>query len=133
MAINGITSISICTFGSANDAEAKKIAERLRMYGITPTGDKSVDRAKLREIELREAEKESSVSNKFITVSRGEQEKIQTKKKEKQKETNPESFPNSENAEKLQKAQKAPGEQIYLAINMKNKKDKKDSNSQSNG
>lgn len=125
MAINGITTVSFCTFGGSSDPEAKKIAERLRMYGITPTGDKSVDRAKLREIELREAEKESSVSNKFITISRGEQEKIQTKKKEKKKETNPESFPNSEKAENFQKAQQALGEQIYLAINMRNKKNKK--------
>lgn len=63
------------------DSEEKEIAARLLAYGITPTGDKSTDRAKLKRIELEKAKQETTISsNKFITVSASEQEKIQDKK-----------------------------------------------------
>lgn len=68
------------------DSEAKEIAARLMAYGITPTGDKSTDRAKLHKIEAEKAKQESIVSSsKFLTVSTAEQEKIQDKKKENKK------------------------------------------------
>ena len=51
-------------------------------YGVTPTGNKSADKALLREIELKLAKLENCVSSKFLTVTRSEQEKIQEKKKE---------------------------------------------------
>ena len=117
MKINKINNCT-CSFSvsSGCDSEEKRIAKRLLAYGIQPTFNKSTDRAKLHEIELKEAQNENSISNKFITVTRQEQEKIQEKKKEKRKETNPEASINS------QKAQKVLGEQIYLAIKMKQKK-----------
>lgn len=95
------------------DWEERRIAKKLLSYGIQPTLNKTIDKAKLHEIELREAKKENCVSNKFITVGHSEQEKIQEKKKEKCKEINPEQF---------MEAQNALGEQIYLAIQMKQKK-----------
>lgn len=109
------------------DAEEKRIAARLRQYGIKPTGDKNTDKAKLREIELREAKNETGVSNKFLTVTKGEQEKIQAQKKELKKQVNPEQFPNSEKIQHrkdVEKAEKALGEQLFLAIKMKEKREK---------
>ncbi len=106
---------SIGFSGSGADYEEQRIMQKLRQYGIQPTGNKMLDKNKLREIELREAKKENCVSSKFITVSTGEQEKIQEKKKEKREELNPEKIVDSEKAAKYQ------GEQIYLAIKMKRK------------
>lgn len=116
MEVNRITDCSFSNFSFGIDEEEKKIIRKLRAYGITPTFNKSRDKAKLHEIELREAKKEDCVSHKFLTVTTNEQEKIQEKKKEKRKEVNPEKYMNS------QKAQKLLGEQIYLAIKMKQKK-----------
>ena len=115
MAVNKISvyTCSICSVGGSVDEEEKAIMRRLLQYGIKPTGQKSIDKAKLHEIELQKAQLEDCVSNKFLTVTQNEQEKIQEKKKEKRKETQPEKFINSE------KAQKALGEQIFLAIKMK--------------
>ena len=122
MAMNGVTSYAVCTSGCSMDVEEKRIAARLRQYGIKPTGDKNTDKAKLREIELREAKNETGVSNKFLTVTKGEQEKIQAQKKELKKQVNPEQFPNSEKIQRrkdVEKAEKALGEQLFLAIKMK--------------
>lgn len=127
MAMNGVTSYAVCTSGCSMDAEEKRIAARLRQYGIKPTGDKNTDKAKLREIELREAKNETGVSNKFLTVTKGEQEKIQAQKKELKKQVNPEQFPNSEKIQHrkdVEKAEKALGEQLFLAIKMKEKREK---------
>lgn len=127
MAMNGVTSYAVCTSGCSMDAEEKRIAARLRQYGIKPTGDKNTDKAKLREIELREAKNETGVSNKFLTVTKGEQEKIQAQKKELKKQVNPEQFPNSEKFQcrkDVEKAEKALGEQLFLAIKMKEKREK---------
>lgn len=127
MAMNGVTSYAVCTSGCSMDAEEKRIAARLRQYGIKPTGDKNTDKAKLREIELREAKNETDVSNKFLTVTKGEQEKIQAQKKELKKQVNPEQFPNSEKIQRrkdVEKAEKALGEQLFLAIKMKEKREK---------
>ena len=125
--MNGVTSYAVCTSGCSMDAEEKRIAARLRQYGIKPTGDKNTDKAKLREIELREAKNETGVSNKFLTVTKGEQEKIQAQKKELKKQVNPEQFPNSEKIQRrkdVEKAEKALGEQLFLAIKMKEKREK---------
>ena len=112
--VDNYTAFYTISFGC--DEEEVRIAKRLLAYGVQPTYSKTTDKAKLHEIELREAKKESCVSNKFLTVGVNEQEKIQAKKKEKRKEVNPEQDINS------QKAQKILGEQIYLAIKMKQKK-----------
>ena len=112
--VNNYTAFYTISFGC--DEEEKRIIKKLLAYGVQPTYSKTIDRARLHEIELREAKKENCVSNKFLTVGVNEQEKIQEKKKEKRKEVQPEKYINS------QKAQKLLGEQIYLAIKMKQKK-----------
>lgn len=118
MTINKIENIGYSSFyfSFGIDDEYQKIIARLRMYGYEPTGNKSADRAKLHEIELREAKKENCVTTKFLTVSTNEQEKIQEKKREVRKENNPELYTNIKEAEKFL------GEQIYLAIKMKKQK-----------
>lgn len=99
------------------DSEEKEIMDRLLSYGCTPTGDKTTDRAKLRRIEEEKAKQDNYVSNKYLTVSQAECQRIQDKKKEKRKTDNPESSPKVQ--DKKQGAQFL-GEQIFLAIKMKN-------------
>ena len=55
---------------SGIDDEYQKIIARLRMYGYEPTGNKSADRAKLHEIELREAKKENCRINLMFIFTR---------------------------------------------------------------
>lgn len=121
MSINRIEQIYAASyiFCPQCDSEEEKILRRLSMYGIKGCGIKSIDKAKLHEIEVREAKKEDTVSSKFLTVSKNEQEKIQKKKKDKKIETNPKAYPNSA------KGAKILGEQLYLAIKMKKEIDEK--------
>lgn len=118
------------------DEEEKRIMRRLKQYGIKPSGKKSVDKAKLHEIELKEAQQLNYVTNKFLTVTKMEQEKIQDKKKVKRKENNPELDLKKEikkiesknnNADKNTDPERkvgatALGEQMWLSIQMKNTK-----------
>ncbi len=98
----------------APDEEWKRIILRLwYKYGIQSTGSKSADKQKLHELELKEMEYQTTVTSKFLTVTRGEQEKILKKKKDKRIENNPELYPNTT------KGAKILGEQIFLAIQMK--------------
>ena len=100
MSINGISSFSLS--GGGSDPELIAIMRQLRKYGIIPTGIKSTDKATLRRIEIQKAEQE-----------------IQENKKTKKKENN---FSSKKDFEKTEKAMKTMGEQIYLAIKMKQKR-----------
>ena len=102
------------------DYEYAMIIRKLLQYGLKPSGNKSHDKLRLHEIELREAKKENAVSSKFLTVTKGEQEKIQEKKKEKRIENDPRSH-----AETM-KGQRILGEQVLLAIKMKKELEKRD-------
>lgn len=109
--INLCNSISVSKF----DYEYIQIIKKLAQYGIRPTGCKSTDKAKLREIELRLVEKESHPSSKFLTVSIEEQEKILAKKKEKKVAQNPEKI------DSLTNGQEILGEQMLVIVNMNKK------------
>ena len=111
MSIQPISSCSALIY----DWEYKAIIRKLAQYGLRPTGNKSSDKMMLRQIELREAQKEESVTSRFLTVSKGEQEKIQEKKAEKQ------SLGNTQ-LQDAQLGQQLLGEQLMLAIEMKKKK-----------
>lgn len=117
MTINKIENYTclFCSLGGNIDEEEKRIMRRLIQYGIKPTGQKNIDKPKLHEIELQKAKLEDYISNKFLTITKNEQEKIQAKKKEKRKERNVGKYSNTKIAEKTL------GEQIYLAIKMKKK------------
>ena len=100
---------------SKYDYEYIQIIRKMMQYGMRPTGNKAIDKRRLHEKELQQAQKENCVSNKFLTVSKREQEKIQEKKKKKKIEINPRQYPDST------KGQKILGEQLMLAIEMKRK------------
>lgn len=117
MAINGISSFSFSSGG--NDPELVAIMRKLREYGIVPTGNKSNDKATLYRIEIEKAKQENVVTGKFLTITKGQEEKIQENKKTKKKENN---FSSKKDFEKTEKAMKTMGEQIYLAIKMKQKR-----------
>ncbi|MCM1265821.1 MAG: hypothetical protein NC200_06445 [Candidatus Gastranaerophilales bacterium] len=106
------------------DSEEKEIMKKLLAYGVTPTGNKSADKAKLRQIEEKKAKEENIVSGKFLTVSRGEEEKIQERKKERR-----DNMDVSKIKQKKERQLGADilGQQIYLAIKMKDEKKKKES------
>ena len=61
---NSVNSISIgfLSSGYVADAEHAEIIRRLRKYGIKSTGNKSLDKQILHRLELKDAEKESSVT-----------------------------------------------------------------------
>lgn len=123
MPIQKVPAISIQSCSApCIDSEEQEIARRLRAYGVLPTGDKTTDRAKLREIELKKAQEENSITNKFLTVSKSEQEKIQERKKAKRQENNPDL-----NQDQYRGA-KALGQQLLIAIEMKKKKSKSELN-----
>ena len=111
----------------APDEEWKRIILRLwYKYGIKSTGSKSADKQKLHELELKEMEYQTTVTSKFLTVTKGEQEKILKRKKDKRIENNPELYPNTT------KGAKILGEQIFLAIQMKQGNDKLNSKKKRN-
>lgn len=98
------------------DEEYKRIIRKLRMYGLNPSGSKTTDFERLREIELRILKTENTTSTKFITLSQSEQEKIQEKKHEQFAKNN---CPNQ--LSDMTIGQRALGEQLMLAIKMKKK------------
>ena len=104
---------------SSVDPEEKEIMRRLLAYGITPTGNKITDKAKLRQIELEKAKNSNFVIPDLLTVSKSEQEHIQETKKEKKKENK-----QKQNLNELESLN-IIGSQIYTAIQLKKKKDKK--------
>ncbi len=79
--------------GSYIDSEHKAIIEKLMALGITPTGNKASDKAKLREIELKQVKVElgnngkgSVNSGKYLTVSTAEIERMRMKLQENDEE-----------------------------------------------
>ena len=101
------------------DYEYEQIKRKMFQYGLKPSGSKSRDKARLHEVELREAKKENAVSSKFLTVTKSEQEKIQDKKKQKRIDIDPKKYPETT------KGQRLLGEQIMLAIKMKKELEEK--------
>ncbi len=123
MSIQNITpnySFSYAPMVSSVDAEEKLIMERLLSYGVTPTGDKTTDKSRLRRIEEKKAKQDNFVSNNYLTVSQKECEQIQAQKKERKKESVKDLTPNKP---QKQIGAKLLGEQLFLAIKMKSVKD----------
>ena len=100
------------------DHEWQQIIDKLwNVFGIRSSGSKSLDKQKLHELELKQAENESDVTSKFLTVTKAEQEKIQAKKKTKRKENMPEPAQSGDRGAEIL------GQQIFLAIKIKNNQD----------
>ena len=119
MSLNVNSSYSACYhFKTKPDPEHQRIIDILwQKYGVRSSGSKSLDKAKLHELELKDAKKENDVTNKFLTVTKKEQEKIQENKKANQ---------DKEQLSEPIDAAKIYGEQIFLAINMKQKEENYD-------
>jgi len=106
------------TTKSKPDYEWQRIIDKLwNDFGIRSSGSKALDKQILHEHELRKAQEESEVTSKFLTVTKTEQEKIQAKKKAKKAECEQQKSEVSNGAKIL-------GEQIFIAIQMKQEQDK---------
>ena len=99
------------------DLEEQQILAMLSKYGIKGTGNKSIDKPMLRRIELERAHEENTVTNKFLTVSKEEEEEIQAKKAQKSIGLTTELEQDDRSGAKLL------GEQLYLEIQLKKKKE----------
>ena len=104
-------------FISKPDAEWQRIIEKLwNVYGIRSSGSKALDKQILHEHELKDAQKESSLSSKFLTITKGELEKILAKKKSKKADNEIVPIEELNGAELF-------GQQVFLAIQMKHESD----------
>lgn len=64
MSINAISmSSAMSSCGMTIDAEHQRIMSALRAYGIEPTGEKSVDKAKLQKVEAAKSNQNAQFSN----------------------------------------------------------------------
>lgn len=86
------------------DEEHKRIIERMLALGLTPTGNKASDKAKLREIEMQMLKAElgskgkgSVNSAKYVTISTAEIEQIKEKLQQKAKDEDPQEKEKCEN------------------------------------
>lgn len=70
MSINAISMSSCMTI----DSEYQRIMRQLRAYGIEPTGDKSVDKAKLQRIEQAKESQNSKLQNPNDNKQKSEEE-----------------------------------------------------------
>jgi len=109
---NSIPQFNFFTVGLSD--EAKQIIAKLHAHGITPSGNKTVDRAKLHEIEVQEAQSNTYVTGNFITVTKEEEQQIIERKAEAKEQ--PQNFEDLSNSFD---GATALGNQIYLAIKMK--------------
>lgn len=126
MAMN-VSGTSYFGFIPKPDAEWQQIINKLwNVYGIRSSGSKALDKQILHEHELEDAKKESSVTSKFLTVSKAEQEKIQAKKKDKKAYAEP------GNNSDVTKGAEILGKQIFLAIQMKKEQDESENKKKRN-
>ena len=94
------------------DYEELEIIRRLRAYGIEPTGNKGIDKARLHQVELLKAKDQTEPSGKFLTISYDQEQRIINKKKENTKDKKPEKTNNKE----ALKADDIKGRQILAII-----------------
>ena len=126
MAIN-VSGASYFGFVPKPDAEWQRIINKLwNVYGVRSSGSKALDKQILHEHELKDAQKETEATSKFLTVTRYEVEKIINKKKAKK----------AENEQKIDSEQtkgaEILGKQIFLAIQMKQSHDEQDNKKKRN-
>lgn len=83
MDISSIRGLACIPAGSSIDEEYKRILEKLIALGITPSGNKAADKAKLRQYEMQQLKSELGSNGKgninksdYITISASEIEQI---------------------------------------------------------
>lgn len=73
MSINAISmSSAISSCGMVIDAEHQRIMRALRAYGVEPTGEKFVDKAKLQKIEAAKSNQNAQFSNSKDSAQKAE-------------------------------------------------------------
>lgn len=94
-ASTGINSISGMVCGGGIDEEYKRIIEKMLALGLTPSGNKAADKAKLREVEMQQIKTELGArgkgtvnTSKYVTVSAVEIEQLKEKLQQKEKDEN---------------------------------------------
>lgn len=96
MNISGISSVSSSFgIGAGIDAEEQEIMRRLKALGITPTGNKATDKAKLHQHEMMELKAEIKATggkgsinkSKYLTISTNEIEQLKEAEKDRNKQT----------------------------------------------
>ena len=107
-----IASSGMIVGGGGMDEEYKRIIERMLALGLTPTGNKASDKAKLREVEMQMLKAElgskgkgSVNSAKYVTISTAEIEQLKEKLQLKAKEEDPKEKEKCESFEKMTGAQ----------------------------
>ncbi len=105
--------------GGGADEEYKRIIAKLMEYGIMPSGNKSADKAKLRQIEMQKLKTElgptgSGTTNpsKYVTISASEIQQLKEKLKSKKQDEN-----TPEMQEKRKAAQNRTGANQEAALN----------------
>lgn len=63
MSVNSISMASSMLSCNMIDSEHQRIMRQLRAYGVEPTGDKSVDKAKLQKVEESKQNQNAQLSN----------------------------------------------------------------------
>ena len=94
--------------GGGMDEEYKRIVERMLALGLTPTGNKSSDKAKLRDVEMQMLKSElgtkgkgSVNTGKYVTISPAEIKQIKEKLQEKAKDEDPDEKAKRADAENM--------------------------------
>ena len=94
--------------GGGMDEEYKRIVERMLALGLTPTGNKSSDKAKLRDVEMQMLKSElgtkgkgSVNTGKYVTISSAEIKQIKEKLQEKAKDEDPDEKAKRADAENM--------------------------------
>lgn len=95
MNITGISGSGMISGGGGADEEYKRIIAKLLELGIKPSGSKSADKAKLRQIEMQKLKTElgptgSGTTNpsKYVTISASEIHQLKEKLKSKKQDEN---------------------------------------------
>lgn len=102
-----------CSFGAIGggsvDEEYKRIVERMLALGLTPTGNKSADKAKLHEAEMQQLKSElgrngkgSVNTKKYVTISSTEIQELKKELNDKYKDETSVEFQEISNAAKNQ-------------------------------
>lgn len=105
--------------GGYVDEEYKRIIAKLLEYGITPSGSKTTDKAKLREIEMQRLKTELGTNGKgtvnaakYVTITPQEIEEMKRKLQERAKDEE-----NPEFKEKRNAAEKRAGAEQVARLN----------------
>lgn len=119
MNISGINSTGMISGGGGPDEEYRRIIAKLLQLGIMPSGNKAADKAKLREIEMKQLKTELGTNGKgavnkakYVTISSAEIEQLKEKLKAKEKENQ-----SPEMQEKRQAAEKRTGAEQQARLN----------------